>query len=238
MNVFVTGGTRGIGSAIVKRFAYAENGNVLYNYVNSKELSDELSKNPRLRGFQCDMRDSNSCRDLANRILEEYGEINVLVNNAGITCDKTFAKMSRNDWRDVLEVNLLSVFDFTQTFYNNMREKNSGCIINISSIVGQKGSFGQANYAASKAGIIGFTKALALEGATKNITVNAIAPGYIDTDMAARMPKDVLATIKEQIPLKHLGKKENIAEFVFFLTTDAGRYFTGQVFGFNGGLYT
>ncbi|MEG0764338.1 MAG: beta-ketoacyl-ACP reductase [Oscillospiraceae bacterium] len=237
MFVFITGGTRGIGKAIVERFA-KEGHTVIYTYQTHDDLAlieDELYKN--IHGYKCDMKDYNACVNLANKVLSEYGRIDVLVNNAGITRDKTFAKMTKEQWDEVMQVNLLSVFNFTQIFYNKMRDQDYGRIISMASVIGQKGGFGQTNYAASKAGIIGFTKALALEAASKNITVNAIAPGFTSTEMVAAMPPEVLAKIEATIPQKRLCTPMEIAEIVYFLTTDAASYITGQVMNMNGGLY-
>ena len=161
----------------------------------------------------------------------------MLVNNAGITRDKTFAKMEKEQWDEVLQVNLASLFYYTQPLYNHMRERGFGRIINVSSVIGLKGGFGQVNYAASKAGVIGFTKALALEAAGKNITVNAVAPGFIGTEMVAAMPPDVLKSIEQTIPNKRLGTPEEVAHVVYFLAQEESSYITGQVLGMNGGLY-
>ena len=237
MNILITGGTRGIGNAIVNRFV-SDGHCVFYTYRMSSAIAAVIDSKPNIKGFKCDVRDDSACRELVSSIIKANGHIDVLVNNAGITRDSTFAKMSVESWRDVIETNLVSVFGITQTVFNDMGENpNGGAIINISSVIGQRGNFGQTNYAASKAGLIGFTKALAFEGAKANITVNAIAPGFIDTEMVAQMPQDVLDKIVTQIPLKKLGRPADIAEIVNFLTTKAGRYITGQVINYNGGFY-
>ena len=237
MNVLVTGGTRGIGNAIVNRFASAGH-NVFYTYRINSELAAEIDKEHNIMGFKCDVRDDQACRDVVSSIASSNGYIDVLVNNAGITRDSTFAKMTGDSWREVLETNLMSIFGITQAVFVCMSSNpNGGAIINISSVIGQCGNFGQTNYAASKAGLIGFTKSLALEGAKANVTVNAIAPGFIETEMTAQMPKDVLDKVVAQIPYKKLGDPKDIAEIANFLTTSAGRYITGQVIGYNGGYY-
>ena len=237
MNVLVTGGTRGIGKAIVTRFAN-DGHSIFYTYRVNCEMATEIDLELGVHGFKCDVRDDSACRDLVHSIIEKKGHIDVLVNNAGITRDATFKKMTKDSWREVIETNLISIFGITQTVFIDMcNNPNGGAIINISSVIGQRGNFGQTNYAASKAGLIGFTKSLALEGSKANITVNSIAPGFTNTEMVAQMPTDVLDSVIKQIPLKKLGNPEDIAEIVNFLTTPAGRYITGQVIGYNGGYY-
>lgn len=237
MNIFVTGGTRGIGRAIVERFLKAGH-TVIYTYRTHDDLAhEEDAKFENSHGFKCDQHSYEDCVALTQKILQEFGHIDVLVNNAGITRDKTFAKMEKEQWDEVLQVNLASLFYYTQPLYNHMRERGFGRIINVSSVIGLKGGFGQVNYAASKAGVIGFTKALALEAAGKNITVNAVAPGFIGTEMVAAMPPDVLKSIEQTIPNKRLGTPEEVAHVVYFLAQEESSYITGQVLGMNGGLY-
>lgn len=237
MVVFVTGGTRGIGKAVVKKF-FDEGHTVLFSYKNNEDLSNEMELEMQgVKGFQCDATNSVACADVAQQVLELYGKVDVLVNNAGITKDKTFAKMNYEDWELVIDTNLKSMYGFTHVFYNKMRETGFGRIVNMASVVGLKGAFGQVNYAAAKAGIIGFTKALALEGASKNITVNALAPGYVATEMVSAMPEEVLDNVKSLIPMKRLGTTQEIAELVYFLSQTEAAYITGQVFSPNGGFY-
>lgn len=237
MNIFVSGGTRGIGKAIVERFA-KEGHRIIFTYKNSVEVAKTIEAlYSDAHGYQCDSGNYLNCLETAKDIFDKYGIMDVIINNAGITRDKSFHKMTVEQWEEVIQINLLSVFYFTQYFYSKMMEKRIGHIINIASVVGQKGAFGQTNYAASKAGIIGFTKALAIEAASKNITVNAIAPGYTKTDMVSNMPEDVINRICESIPLKRLGQSEEIAEIAYFLTTDACKSITGQVICPNGGYY-
>ncbi len=237
MVVFVTGGTRGIGKAIVEKF-YKENNTVLFTYRDRDDLAKKMEEElPGVKGFQCDITYIDECTNVAQRVLNQYGVVDVLVNNAGITKDKTFAKMNYEDWELVIDTNLKSLYGFTHVFYNKMREVECGRIINMSSVVGLKGAFGQVNYAAAKAGIIGFTKALALEGASKNITVNALAPGYVATEMVSAMPDEVLEGVKKLIPMQRLGTPAEIAEFVYFLAQQEASYITGQVFSPNGGFY-
>ena len=237
MNVFITGGSRGIGRSIVSKFA--QNGCKVFFTYNSSELEaiEVANGYPDILGYKCDIKDYEQCKEVARNVLDKCGNIDVLINNAGIMIDKTFLKMDRSIWEEVIDVNLKSIFYFTHEFAHGMAERKFGRIINLSSVAGQQGAFGKTNYAAAKAGVIGFTKALALELASKNITVNAIAPGMIQTDMIKSIPDHYLEDIKQSIPSRHIGKVEDISEMVYYLSGDGGKYITGQVIGINGGMY-
>ncbi|WP_249869603.1 3-oxoacyl-[acyl-carrier-protein] reductase [Oceanobacillus saliphilus] len=235
----VTGGSRGIGSIIAKELA--RNGaEVVINYNSNVEAASEVAQEIEDFGgkasfFQADVSNSEEARSLVEKTIESYGKVDILVNNAGITRDRTFKKLSEKEWNEVINVNLNSVFNTTSTVINAMLEQGFGRVINISSIIGQAGGFGQTNYAASKAGIIGFTKSLALETARKGITVNAICPGFIATEMVEAMPEKVLDNIIATIPMNRLGQTDEIADTVLFLINNS--YITGQCINVNGGLY-
>jgi acetoacetyl-CoA reductase len=191
----------------------------------------------QFRAYPVDVADYDSCARCATQIKNEIGPIDILVNNAGITRDAMFHRMSWEQWSAVMRTNLDSMFAMTRPVIEGMRARGSGRVINISSINGQKGQMGQANYSASKAGVIGFTKALAQENARKGITVNAICPGYIDTDMVAGVPPKVLESIVAQIPVGRLGKADEVASLVAYLASDAAAFMTGAVLTVNGGQY-
>jgi acetoacetyl-CoA reductase len=236
----VTGGSRGIGAAIALELA--KNGaKVVINYNTRKELADKVVAEINEFGgeayaLQADVSDSNESAYLVQETINHYGQLDILINNAGITRDSTFKKLSEEDWRKVIDVNLNSVFNNTSAALPYLLESDAGRIINISSIIGQAGGFGQTNYAAAKAGLIGYTKSLALELAKSKVTVNAICPGFIGTEMVQAIPEKVLAGIVEKVPQKRLGKPEEIARGVVFLCKD-GDYITGQQLNINGGLY-
>jgi acetoacetyl-CoA reductase len=236
----VTGGSRGIGRAIALELA-ANGAKVVINYQNNEEAANAVvSEIENLGGFaitsQADISDSVQAKVLVEETLNQFGKVDILVNNAGITRDKTFRKLGEADWRKVIDVNLNSVYNTTSAVLPTMLEQKYGRIINISSIIGQAGGFGQTNYAAAKAGLIGFTKSLALETARSNITVNAVCPGFIETEMVAEMPDEVLSQIVSKIPQRRLGQTGEIARAVYFLVAD-GNYITGQQLNINGGLY-
>jgi acetoacetyl-CoA reductase len=236
----VTGGSRGIGKAIALELS-KHGAQVVINYNNSAEAAYSVVDEIKAKGgiaFACqaDVSDSLQAQSLIEDTMSLYGRVDILVNNAGITRDKTFRKLTAADWKEVIDVNLNSVFYTTSAVLPMMTEQKYGRIINISSIIGQAGGFGQTNYSASKAGIIGFTKSLALETARNNITVNAICPGFIETDMVADIPADVLQQIVSKIPARRLGGANEIAKAVYFLITN-GDYITGQQLNVNGGLY-
>ena len=237
---FVTGGTGGIGSSICKKLASM--GQVVATTYRNEEKARAWEVEMKKEGYtfhlyKCDVSNFEEVQKTVKAIIADLGPIQVLVNNAGITRDSTLRKMSVEQWRDVMSCNLDSVFNVTHTVLDGMLQSGFGRIINISSINGQKGQFGQANYAAAKAGMHGFTKALAQEVAKKGITVNTVSPGYIDTDMIKDVPENIRQSIMTQIPVGRFGKPEEIAFGVAFLVSDMSRYVTGQVLNISGGLY-
>jgi acetoacetyl-CoA reductase len=233
----VTGGTRGIGAAIaiaLKAAGYR----VAANYAGNDEKAEAFSGVTGIPVFKWDVSDYPSCAAGVARIEEALGPVEVLVNNAGITRDAMFHKMTPAQWNEVVNVNLNGLFNMTHPVWSGMRDRNFGRVINISSINGQKGQMGQANYSAAKAGDIGFTKALAQEGAAKGITVNAICPGYIGTEMVRAIPEKVLTErIIPQIPVGRLGEPEEIARCVVFLASDDAGFITGSTISANGGQF-
>lgn len=237
----VTGGSRGIGSSIVKELAKNEI-NVVINYQSSAEAASALVQEVestygvKAYAIQADVSNSDDARRLVNETKERFGRLDILVNNAGITRDRTFRKLTDEDWNKVIQVNLNSLFYITQAALPELLESPNGRVISISSIIGQAGGFGQTNYSAAKAGIIGFTKSLALELAKTNVTVNAICPGFIETDMLAFVKEEIQDQIKSRIPQRRFGTPEEIAKGVLFLAKDGG-YITGQSLNINGGLY-
>jgi acetoacetyl-CoA reductase len=231
----VTGGTRGIGLEISK--ALIEDGfKVAAIYHGNEAAAKEFNKTGGT-AFQADVADFKSCQAVVEKIEKKLGDVTVLVNNAGITRDGMLHKMSEEDWHSVIETNLTSCFYMCRAVTSGMRDRNYGRIINISSINGQKGQLGQANYSAAKAGMLGFTRALALESARKNITVNAICPGYIKTDMTESMDSAVLESIIKQIPVGRMGKPGEIAALVSFLASEKAAFITGATLAANGGQY-
>ncbi|MFZ0692816.1 MAG: acetoacetyl-CoA reductase [Alphaproteobacteria bacterium] len=233
----VTGGTRGIGAAIAKALK-AEGYTVAVNYLHNEEVAGKFRKETGILPFLWSVADFESCKAGVEKVTADLGgPIDILVNNAGITRDGMMHKMTADQWKAVIDTNLGAVFNMSRNVIEGMRERGFGRIINISSINGLKGQLGQTNYSAAKAGIIGFSKALALEGAAKGITVNVIAPGYIATDMVAAMPQDVLGKIVAQVPVGRLGQAEEIARTVVFLASDDAGYITGATFNVNGGQY-
>lgn len=232
----VTGGTRGIGEAIsvtLKDKGY----NVAANYAGNEQKAEEFTKRTGIPAYKFDVGDFPACEAGIKQITADLGPVEVLVNNAGITRDTTINRMDFGQWDDVIRTNLTSCFNLSRLVIERMREVGFGRIINIGSINGQAGQYGQVNYAAAKSGIHGFTKALAQEGAGKGITVNAIAPGYIDTDMVRAVPENVLEKIIARIPVKRLGKPEEIAEGVLFLASDNSGFITGSTLSINGGQH-
>lgn len=232
----VTGGTRGIGASItleLQRKGYT----VIANYGGNDTVATEFSKTHTIPVMKWDVSDYQACSDHILAIEKTHGPVDILVNNAGITRDGPLHKITPQMWNDVIVTNLTSCFNMAQNVVAGMRERGFGRIISISSVNGQKGQFGQVNYSASKAGVIGFTRALALEGASKGITVNAVAPGYVDTDMVRAVPQNVLEGIISGIPVKRLGKPEEIAYVVGFLADDRAGYINGAVISANGGQY-
>jgi acetoacetyl-CoA reductase len=232
----VTGGTRGIGEAISLALQ-AEGLTVAANYAGNEEKARAFTDKTGIRAFKWDVSDFDACLAAVQQIEAELGAVDVLVNNAGITRDGTMKKMTRQAWDEVIDVNLGGCFNMAKAVWPGMNERKYGRIVNIGSINGQAGQYGQVNYAAAKSGIHGFTKALAQEGARAGITVNAIAPGYIDTDMVAAVPADVLEKIVAKIPVGRLGKAEEIARGVTFLCGEQAGFITGSTLSINGGQH-
>ncbi|MBD1380773.1 acetoacetyl-CoA reductase [Metabacillus arenae] len=236
----VTGGAKGIGQAITKELA--KNGvKVVINYNSSKGTAEKLTTDLKAEGrevyaVQADVSKIEDSQKLVEEAVQQFGRIDIVVNNAGITRDSTFKKLNEEDWRKVIDVNLNSVYNTISAALPHLLESDAGRIINISSIIGQAGGFGQTNYAAAKAGMIGYTKSLALELAKSNVTVNAICPGFIDTEMVREIPENVREKIIAKIPARRLGNPDEIARGVVFLCKD-GEYITGQQLNINGGLY-
>ena len=240
--VVITGGSRGIGRAIALRFAEENAKIIIIHYDPDESASDETlsilsEKGVEAESHKIDVSSKESVSDIFKDILSRFGRVDVLVNNAGITRDNMFMRMSEADWDLVMNVNLKSVFNCTQAVIRSMIKKRKGAIVNIASVAGQIGNAGQANYSASKAGIMGFTKTIAREVGSRNITVNAVAPGFIDTEMTAALPDDVKESYLEQIPLKRLGSPEDVADTVYWLSSDSAGYITGQTIHVNGGMF-
>jgi acetoacetyl-CoA reductase len=232
----VTGGTRGIGAAISK--ALKEAGyNVAANYAGNDDAAKAFKKETKIPVFKWDVGDYVACEQGIVNVENEVGPVEVLVNNAGISRDAMFQKMSHEQWSEVIRTDLDSVFNMTRPVINGMRERNFGRVINISSINGQKGQLGLSNYCAAKAGMIGLTRALALENARKGITVNAIAPGYVATELLANVSEEVMKSIVGQIPVGRLGEPEDVARCVTFLAADEAGWITGSTLTINGGAF-
>jgi acetoacetyl-CoA reductase len=233
---FVTGGTRGIGRAICERLK-SDGMRVAAGYSGNEEAAQACARELGVMVVKGNVGSFEDCDRAVRAVEAELGPVDVLVNNAGITRDGVFHKMSPAQWSEVIRVNMESVFNMTRQVIEGMREREWGRIVNISSINGQKGQMGQTNYAAAKAGVIGFTKALALENARKGVTVNCICPGYIDTEMVQAVPETVLASIIAQIPVGRLGRGEEIADMVAFLSGEHAGFVTGSTLSLNGGQY-
>ena len=242
----ITGASRGIGEALARRFA-TEGCDVALNFVadpsrdnaaDAHRIASDLSDlGRRAVCLEADVTDLPAVEAMVAAALEALGKLDILVNNAGITRDRTLKKLEKPDWDAVLAVNLTGAYHCTRAVLDHMRERGSGRIISVASVVAQTGSIGQTNYAASKAGLIGFTKSLAREVALRGITVNAIAPGYTDTEMTQAMPEEALAAVLASIPIGRLGLPEDIANAAVFLASDNACYTTGHVLNVNGGLY-
>ena len=232
----VTGGTRGIGESISKKLN-SEDFQVVANYASNDEAAEKFSSENNIDVLKWDVSNYDDCKKCINEIYEKYKNIDILVNNAGITKDAPLHKMSLENWEKVIEVNLNSVFNMSSLVINKMRENQFGRIIHISSVNGQKGQFGQTNYAATKSALIGFSKSLALESAIKGITSNVICPGYINTEMVAAIREDILKSIVDTIPNKRLGESDEIAEMVAYLASDKASYINGSTMSINGGLW-
>jgi acetoacetyl-CoA reductase len=232
----VTGGTRGIGRAICEALK-ADGMTVVANYAGNEEKARAFTDATGIEAYRWDVGDHESCLDGCAKVEREVGPIDVLVNNAGITRDATLLRMSFEDWYDVMRINLGGFFNMAKGCFPGMKERGWGRIVNIGSINGQAGQYGQVNYAAAKSGIHGFTKALAQEGARFGVTVNAIAPGYIDTDMVSAVPENVLEKIVARIPVGRLGHAEEIARGVAFLCSENAGFVTGSTMSINGGQH-
>jgi acetoacetyl-CoA reductase len=232
----VTGGTRGIGRAICEALQ-ADGFPVVANYAGNEEKARACTEETGIPAYRWDVGDHEACIEGCAKVEREVGPIDVLVNNAGITRDATLLKMSFQDWYDVMRINLGGCFNMAKGCFPGMKERGWGRIVNIGSINGQAGQYGQVNYAAAKSGIHGFTKALAQEGARFGITVNAIAPGYVDTEMVAAVPENVLEKIVSRIPVGRLGRADEIARGVAFLCSDNAGFITGSTMSINGGQH-
>jgi len=238
----VTGGSRGIGKAICQTFA--ENGcDVAFTYNNSKESAENLAKDLKniginAKAYKSDASSFDDATQLVEDVINDFGKIDILVNNAGIKKDNLLMRMNKEDFDSVINTNLSSVFNLTKASIRTFLKQRSGSIINISSVVGVKGNAGQSNYSASKAGIIGFSKSVALELGSRNIRSNAIAPGFIETDMTDSLSEGVINSWKESIPLKRGGKPSDVGNACVFLASDMSSYITGQVLHVDGGMLT
>jgi acetoacetyl-CoA reductase len=232
----VTGGSRGIGEAISVALNYA-GVKVAANFAGNEEKARDFTKRTGIAAYKWNVADYDECQAGVAQVAADLGPVDILVNNAGITRDGTLLKMTYEMWREVMDVNLGGCFNMAKAVFPGMRERGWGRIVNIGSINGQAGQYGQVNYAAAKSGIHGFTKALAQEGAKFGVTVNAIAPGYIDTDMVAAVPADVLAKIVAKVPVGRLGQASEIARGVQFLCSDDAGFVTGSTLSINGGQH-
>jgi len=238
----ITGASRGIGRGIALKFAQ-EGANIAFTYLSSVEKGEALQKELeafgiKAKGYRSDAADFKAAEELVNAVVADFGTVDVLVNNAGITRDTLLMRMSEQQWDEVINANLKSVFNLTKAVQKPMLKQRKGSIINMSSVVGVKGNAGQANYAASKAGIIGFTKSVALELGSRNIRSNAIAPGFIETEMTAALDQKVVESWREAIPLKRGGTAVDVANATVFLASDMSAYITGQVINVCGGMLT
>lgn len=238
----ITGASRGIGRGIALKFA-EQGANVAFTYLSSVEKGEALTKEleafgVKAQGYRSDAADFKAADDLVNAVVADFGTVDILVNNAGITRDTLLMRMSEQQWDEVINANLKSVFNLTKAVQKPMLKQRKGSIINMSSVVGVKGNAGQSNYAASKAGIIGFTKSIALELGSRNIRSNAIAPGFIETEMTETLDAKVVEGWKDTIPLKRGGTVDDIANATIFLASDMSAYITGQVLNVCGGMLT
>jgi 3-oxoacyl-[acyl-carrier protein] reductase len=238
----ITGASKGIGRGIAEVFAQ-HGANIAFTYLSSVDsalaFEKELSAaGVKVKGYKSDASDYNSAEELIKNVADEFGSIDIVVNNAGVTRDNLLMRMSEEDFDAVVQINLKSVFNLTKCVQRTMLKQRSGSIINISSVVGVKGNAGQSNYAASKAGIIGFSKSIALELGSRNIRCNAVAPGFIETEMTAKLDADTVQGWRDAIPLKRGGTPEDVANTCLFLASDLSTYVTGQVLNVDGGMLT
>ena len=241
-NAIITGGSRGIGKGIAQVFAQ-HGANVAFTYNSSSQSAEELAKELEATGVKAKAYQSNAAsfteaQELVNQVAEDFGSIDILVNNAGITKDNLLMRMSEEDFDKVIEVNLKSIFNMTKAVQRTMLKQRYGSIINMSSVVGVTGNAGQANYAASKAGIIGFSKSMAQELGSRNIRTNVIAPGFIETEMTEKLDEKTVQGWRDSIPLKRGGSPEDIANACVYLGSDLSSYVTGQVLHVDGGMHT
>ncbi len=240
--VVVTGGSKGIGRAVALKFAEEQAKIIIVHYDPDEEAADETLNLLAQKGIEAisrkvDVSSFGKMEDFFNELLDKYKKIDVLVNNAGIIRDALLIRMDENAWDMVLNINLKSVYNCTKSVARTMLKQRSGCIVNIASVVGQIGNAGQANYSASKAGIMGFTKSVAREMASRGVIVNAVAPGFIDTEMTRGLPDKARNDLIKQIPMGKLGSPEDVAETVYWLCSNAANYITGQIIHVNGGMY-
>ncbi len=237
----ITGGTRGIGKGIVETFA-AQGAKIAFTFAGSvdkaKALEEEISKTTQIKAYQSDASDYDAAQKLVEEVLTDFGKIDILINNAGITKDNLLLRMSKEDWDAVIKVNLDSVFNLTKAVIKPMMKARNGSIINMTSVVGIQGNAGQANYAASKAGVIGFSKSVALELGSRNIRCNAIAPGFIETEMTEALGEKAIQEWRDGIPMKRGGSPEDVANACVFLGCEMSSYVTGQVLHVDGGMLT
>ncbi len=238
----ITGASKGIGRAIANTFA--EHGaNIAFTYLSSVEQGESLveqlkAKGVNAKGYRSDASSLKAAQELITDVIQDFGKFDILINNAGITRDNLIMRMSESEWDDIMEINLKSCFNTVKAAFRPLMKQRSGSIINMSSVVGIKGNLGQANYAASKAGIIGFSKSVALELGSRGIRCNVVAPGFIETEMTAGLDEKVVQTWRDAIPLKRGGNPKDVANACVFLASDSSTYITGQVLQVNGGLLT
>ena len=234
----ITGATRGIGKGILESFV-VQGAKVAFTYASSAEAAQQLEKEfeGKVKGYQSDASDFDAAQKLVDDVMNEFGQIDIVVNNAGITKDNLLMRMSYEDWQRVIQVNLDAAFNLTKAVLRPMLKQRKGSIINMSSIVGITGNAGQANYAASKAGLIGFSKSVAQELGSRNIRCNVIAPGFIETEMTAKLDEKVVEEWRQNIPLKRGGTPDDIANACVFLGSDMSAYITGQVLSVDGGMH-
>ncbi|NCC81053.1 MAG: 3-oxoacyl-[acyl-carrier-protein] reductase [Clostridia bacterium] len=239
--VLVTGGSRGIGAAIAQSFA-EQGATIALNYAGSQEAAEEIRDKILAMGVECkiyqgDVSDFSQVENMIKTVEEDFSGIDILVNNAGVTKDSLFMRMKEEDWDKVIDTNLKGVYNCSKSVIRGMIKRKFGKIINITSVVALSGNIGQANYAASKAGVIGFTKSLAQELGSRNIQVNSVAPGYIETSMTESIPQNIKDELIKKIPSGRIGSPDDVANAVVFLASDKANYITGQVISVNGGLY-